>query len=217
MDSAQRGAAVRGILRELVRRELARTSFRDYLALVHGPLWIPTRFSTFLADEVQAFLETRTGNAYDILIVETPPQHGKSMTLTESLPSWRLMKEPETRVILASYNDESAEKFARRNREKLLQWGPHLFGVSVGGLNRATEFELDGHRGRLISPGMKTTSPPASCGRRIMSGCSACRWRRNRQRRTRTPWAGLRANPCVRNWGRMRYGWTSSNAPISGT
>ena len=139
---------------ELVRRELARRRFEDYLSLVHGAGWVRSHFSTFLADEIQRFIGSDTGNAYDILLLETPPQHGKSMTVTESLPSWILMKYPETRVILSSYNEESAERFSRRNREKLQRWSGVLFGVELGKLNRATEFELDGHRGRLISRGV---------------------------------------------------------------
>ncbi|MBQ9492470.1 MAG: phage terminase large subunit [Oscillibacter sp.] len=139
---------------ELLRRELARRNYAAWLRLTGGPLWIPTRFSGFLAREAQAFLEADTGNAYDILILETPPQHGKSMAVTEALPAWVLLRAPETRVILASYNEESAERFARRNREKLSRWGPLLAGVTPGGVNRATEYELSGHRGRLISRGI---------------------------------------------------------------
>ena len=126
----------------MIRQELARRHYGAYLELVHGEAWIPTRFSTFLADELQRFLETDSGNAYDILQIASPPQHGKSMTLTEALPSWYLMKHPDRRVILVSYNEESAERFSRRNREKLQAWGPILFGVDVGGVNRSTEFEV---------------------------------------------------------------------------
>ena len=73
---------------EMARRELARRWYAEYLPYVHGKNWKRTRMSAYLASQVQAFLEEDTGNAYDILVIETPPQHGKSMTLTESLPSW---------------------------------------------------------------------------------------------------------------------------------
>ena len=101
---------------EMARRELARRWYAEYLPYVHGKNWKRTRMSAYLASQVQAFLEEDTGNAYDILVIETPPQHGKSMTLTESLPSWVMGKWPEWRIILGSYNDESAERFARRNK-----------------------------------------------------------------------------------------------------
>ena len=102
---------------ELAKRELARRSFADYLAYSHGASWKATKMSTYLANEVQAFLEKKTGNAYDILIIETPPQHGKSMTITESLPAWYMGKHPDQRVIIASYNEEFAERFCRRNKD----------------------------------------------------------------------------------------------------
>ena len=144
----------RAVRAELIRRELARRNYAAFLRLTGGPLWIPTRFSTFLARETQTFLEADAGNAYDILILQTPPQHGKSMSVTEALPAWTLIRKPDTRVILASYNEESAERFARRNREKFSQWGPLLSGATLGGVNRATEYEVAGKRGRLISRGI---------------------------------------------------------------
>ena len=143
---------------ELARRELARRSYIEYLAYVSGEGWKRTRFSEYVANTLQEFVEADTGNAYDILILETPPQHGKSMTVTEALPSWCMGKHPDWRVIIASYNDDSAERFARRNKEKIAAFGQTLFSVKIGGINRATEFELKAAKGcvpgRLISRGM---------------------------------------------------------------
>ena len=59
-----------------------------------------------------------------------------------------------TQYILGSYNETSAERFARRNKEKVKQFGRTLFGVSVGKVDRTTEIELAGHAGRLISRGL---------------------------------------------------------------
>ena len=107
------------VKRELAARETARRDFGGYLAYVQGPMWKETRLARFLARRVQDFVEEESGNAYDILLIQTPPQHGKSQTVTESLPSWYLGRWPEKRVILGSYNDVTAERFARRNKEKL--------------------------------------------------------------------------------------------------
>ena len=149
---------------ELAKRELARRSFADYLAYSHGAGWKATKMSKYLANEVQAFLEKKTGNAYDILIIETPPQHGKSMTITESLPAWYMGKHPDQRVIIASYNEEFAERFCRRNKEKVQLFGANLFKVGIGSINRATEFELDYGGGRLLSRGIMSgiTGNPAN-------------------------------------------------------
>lgn len=149
---------------ELAKRELARRSFADYLAYSHGASWKATKMSTYLANEVQRFLEQKTGNAYDILIIETPPQHGKSMTITESLPAWYMGKHPDQRVIIASYNEEFAERFCRRNKEKVQLFGANLFKVGIGSINRSTEFELDYGGGRLLSRGIMSgiTGNPAN-------------------------------------------------------
>ena len=50
---------------ELVRRELARRRYADYLPFVHGGYWKQTRMAQYLAEEIQTFLESDTGNAYD--------------------------------------------------------------------------------------------------------------------------------------------------------
>lgn len=148
---------------ELARRELARRSYSEYLPLAHGKTWRRTRMSEYLAQTVQSFLETKTGNAYDILVIETPPQHGKSMTITESLPSWYLSKYPGTRAIVVSYNDDFAERFCRKNKEKINVTGANLFGIGFGSINRATEFELD-NGSRMLSRGIASgiTGNPAN-------------------------------------------------------
>lgn len=69
---------------ELAYRELARRYYAEYLAYVGGGSWKRTRMSEYIAQEVQDFLAADTGHAYDILVIETPPQHGKSMTVTEN-------------------------------------------------------------------------------------------------------------------------------------
>lgn len=144
----------RQILSELARRELARREYGEYLALSQGKGWRRTALSVFLAEKLQRFLETDTGHAYDILIIQTPPQHGKSMTVTETLPSWYLGRNPDKRVIVAGYSEDFAERFCRRNLEKLRRWGRDLFGVEPGKVQRAAEFEVAGHRGRMIARGL---------------------------------------------------------------
>lgn len=73
--------------REKARRELARRSYKRYLYYVHGDSWKRTRFSDFLADTMQKFVETDTGNAYDILLIESPPQHGKEVSDSTPVPT----------------------------------------------------------------------------------------------------------------------------------
>ena len=152
------------LLAELARRELARRYYSEYLAYAYGDSWIRTRLSSFLARKIQSFIETDTGHAYDILIIECPPQHGKSMTVSESLPSWYLGKHPTENIILASYDSDFAERFCRKNKEKVKSCGRNLFGIEIGAIDRAGEFELGNGKGRMISRGIMSgiTGNPAN-------------------------------------------------------
>lgn len=163
MAELSREQQIRILNAELAKRELARRSFADYLAYSHGAGFKKTKMSSFLAKSVQSFVEEKTGNAYDILVIETPPQHGKSMTITETFPSWYLGKYPKNRVIVASYNEDFAEKFCRRNKDKIKLFGANLFKIRVGDINRSTEFELDNGSGRMLSRGLMSgiTGNPA--------------------------------------------------------
>ena len=154
------------LISTLAEREMARRSFAAYLPYVHGPAWRQTRMAAYLAEQVQTFIETPTDHAYDILVIQTPPQHGKSMTLSESLPAWVLGRHPTWRVIEVSYNDESAQRFCRRNADKIRDHGAVLFGeqAGVGQVDRSTEVELSNNIGKLISRGVMSgiTGNPAN-------------------------------------------------------
>lgn len=116
--------------------------------------WYPSAFHKRLCEEVQRFIETPTGNPYDIMLLSTPPQVGKSVTITETLPSWYLGRYPENRVIELSYGAEFAKRFGRRNREKIQEFG-YIFGI---GLKKDTksveEFELSNGHGGMVSTGV---------------------------------------------------------------
>lgn len=152
------------INRERARRELARRYFSWYLPYVQGPAWKPTKFAMYLAVKVQEFIETKTDHAYDILVIETPPQHGKSMTVTETLPSWVLGRHPDWRIIVAAYNDDLAGRFMRRNKEKIKNKCDKLFGISIGEVDRADTIELAApNKGLMLSRGIRSgiTGNPA--------------------------------------------------------
>jgi len=116
--------------------------------------WKPSVFHKDLCDRVQEFVEKTTDKAYEIMIINTPPQHGKSTTITETLPSWYLMKHPDNSVIQVSYGDDLAERFGKRNLEKVKEFG-NIFGVEVDPKKATSrEFQIKGHKGRMISKGV---------------------------------------------------------------
>lgn len=114
---------------ELLRRR-CRNSYCEYVKL-SNPGFYATKFHRYLCNEIQTFLETPTDKAMDILLLSVPPRHGKSFTVTETLPSWYLGKNPDGNVIIASYEGTFAESFSRRNRDKFNDYATDVFRVEA--------------------------------------------------------------------------------------
>ena len=60
-----------------IYRTLLREDYAEYVKHVHNGEWIKTRFHAFLCKYVQNFVERETKAPYEILVIHTPPQHGK--------------------------------------------------------------------------------------------------------------------------------------------
>lgn len=91
------------------------------------------------------------------------PTHNSTL-ITETLPSYYLGRNPQGRVIEASYNESFAGKFGKRNKQKIIQYGEELFGIKLSkGSTSNTEFELDNNIGGMISRGIMSgiTGNPA--------------------------------------------------------
>ena len=135
-------------------------SYLKYVELVHTSVneetdWKRGKHLVFLCDRVQEFVETDTGNAYDIMVLNLPPQHGKTLSITETLPSWYLCKNPDRSAIVLAYGDDLAQRFGRRNKEKIDRFGRLFFDLEISKTKSANDdFEIAGHRGRMITRGM---------------------------------------------------------------
>ncbi len=141
-------------IRNELKKELCRRVYSDYVEYVHEGRWIKGKAVSYICDKVQEFIEEDTGDAFDILVLSIPPQHGKSMTITETLPSWYLGKFPTKRIIEASYSEDFAQLFGRRNLRKIEQFGRELFNIEKGNIANNTEFELSNGIGGMISRGI---------------------------------------------------------------
>lgn len=141
----------------------ARNNYLDYVALTNKA-YVRSRFHTYLCNKIQEFIDTNTGHAFDILLLSVPPQHGKSLTVTQTLPAWYLGKHPERNIIIASYNEDFAVTFGRRNLQKLQEY-PEVFPDAklVASPCSNTEFETT-KKGRCISRGIMSgiTGNPAN-------------------------------------------------------
>lgn len=155
-------------IREELQKELARRSYVDYVEYVHEGRWLRGKHLEFICNDIDLLINDELYNEKDestqILIVEVPPQHGKSQSVTETLPSYYLGKFPSRRIIEASYGDDLARRFGRRNKQKIKQFGYELFGIELSKSSSSdAEFEIQEHKGTMISRGIMAgiTGQPA--------------------------------------------------------
>ena len=81
-----------------------------------------------------------------------PPRHGKSQTVSETFPSYFLLRNPDKKVIVTSKDDELATRFGLYNRRKVEEFGATLFGITLAGDQKSKAlWNLDGHEGGMLS------------------------------------------------------------------
>lgn len=140
---------------ELLRRKL-RKDYSEYVKYAN-PGFCMTRFHKYLCDQIQEFITMPpTGKAMDILLLSVPPRHGKTFTVTETLPSWLLGRDPRTEVIIASYDGTIAEGFNRRNRDKFNEYCTDIFDNALpnNSVQGVAMWETTNH-GRCRAAGLK--------------------------------------------------------------
>lgn len=144
------------LLRKELKKELARRSFLEYCKYTI-PNFKVGKFHNFMASKIEDFfadkLLTENGTPAKILCLSMPVQHGKSMFISQSLPSFYIGKNPSNRAILISYGDDLARIFGRKNREKIKEFGQELFGITFS-KEQDTDLEIAEHKGTIISRGI---------------------------------------------------------------
>lgn len=84
------------------------------------------------------------------IILNVPPQHGKSESITRHMPGYYLMHYPDKSIITASYGSTFAKnEFGLPNMTDVTTVGEDVFGHKLSRLRRAKdEFGLDGYSGK---------------------------------------------------------------------
>lgn len=136
-----------------VKYRKAKDNYINYLQLCF-PTYIWTPFHIFLAKICQSVVQKIEKGEDVYVCISTPPQHGKSETLTKTLPSWFVGRNPDRNAILVSYNDDFASLFGDANRNKTEEFGKDVFGIEISdSMNSKMQYEIKGHRGGVISRG----------------------------------------------------------------
>ena len=139
--------AQRKVIAHEARLELARRSYLDYCFLVHNGTWKPYAVHRLLCEKLDEVLSGKCRR----LIVSMPPRHGKSQTVSETFPSYYLMRYPDRKVIVTSKDDALATRFGLMNRRKVEEYGRALYGVQVSrGQASKTDWGIDGRFGGCL-------------------------------------------------------------------
>lgn len=133
------------------RKILAKNDYAEYCKYVHKGNWILGKHLKLVCEEVEKLLSGEMEE--NILIISMPPQHGKSQCVTETLPSYYISKNPDKNVMVLSYGDDLANRFGRKNKQKISEYGYDLFGVE---LDRSSDslITIKGHSGQIITGGI---------------------------------------------------------------
>lgn len=122
----------------------AKKEYSFYLEMVHYGKYKPARHHFLLCDAVKRICQGKLKK----LMVFMPPRHGKSQTITESLPSYYNGLFPNKKVMCISYGDSLAREFGRKNRMKVKEFGQELFGIELESSNSSmTDYTIKGHTG----------------------------------------------------------------------
>ena len=129
----------------------AREKYCYYMEFIYNGHWKKARHLELLCN----LLESVEIGELSRLIITMPPRHGKSMTVTESFPSWFIGRNPERRVIEVSYGSELAQRFGLANRRKIDEFGEEIFNIKVSSENASkTNCGIENYSGGMISAGI---------------------------------------------------------------
>lgn len=152
---------------ELMREELARRSLLRFACYMR-PNYAITSFHSGYARILQRFAEGGIKN----LIIQAPPQHGKSELSSRLLPSYMLGVNPDLKIAICSYAATIAKDF-NRDCQRLIDSreyhgvfpatylnGSNVVTVSDNYLRNSDVFEIVGHTGslRVVGRGGSLTS-----------------------------------------------------------
>jgi hypothetical protein len=169
LPAHEKVAVAERVARELARKT-RRTRYPSPGALAHAidPLvTVETPALAFIDRAVLRAVERMEAGEGARLAVAMSPQEGKSRRLSIATPLWLLVRNPDLRVGIASFESDVATTFSREVRNMIVSYGSgtplnprplaeDLLGIALrGDSTSVSRFSIAGHVGGLIAVGMK--------------------------------------------------------------
>jgi len=154
-------------VQERVKREKARRHFLDFCGYVDKKYPTDAQHLQFLAGKLEQVADyVLSGGQHGIsrLMVFMPPRYWKSSSCSQKFPAWVLGKNPELRIILASYGADLATEHSGKVRDLIEgERYKNLFGsrssrelpVEINeDKHSAAAWALENHSGGMVSAGV---------------------------------------------------------------
>lgn len=144
--------------KELLTRRKARKCLAEYIGYT-SKKYKRSRFSDLVCETIDQFIDDVLTGKRPILVLQAPPQHGKSEIVSRKLPAYLMGRFPEFRIGGASYSDALAGTMAQDVRRNLSsEEHLRLFPVEVAkrryDINRVGEFTTPGGDGSYLGVGV---------------------------------------------------------------
>lgn len=123
------------------KESLARRSYSDYFLLANPSMKLYPH-TKLITEKLQKIAD----GEQHFYIISCPPQHGKSLTITKTFPSYYLMKYPDKHAMIVAYSQDLYSQFAASNRRAFTDWSGALFDLKTG-KNTSQTFDIQDHRG----------------------------------------------------------------------
>jgi predicted phage terminase large subunit-like protein len=155
---------------EFLRGYNATSHLADYIQFTF-PAYTRSLFSDTVCAALDRFILDIESGKRPILVLQSPPQTGKSEIVSRKLPAFLLGKHPEWRIGAASYSDELANSMAQDVRRVLAspehQWlFPAPAATDKFAVSRIGEFTAPGGTGSYLAVGIGAglTGRSLDCG-----------------------------------------------------
>lgn len=151
--------------RELLRRRRARKSLLEFIRFIN-PEYIVSDFAILTCAALDQFIVDCMAGLRPVLILQAPPQHGKSDIVSRHLPAYIFGLYPELRIAGLSYGKDLASDMNRDVQRIMMSSAYHkLFpdsslnakravNVDVEAKRNSETFELVDHKGTYIGQGV---------------------------------------------------------------
>ena len=146
-------------MREIEQRALARVMMRHFIPFTFGPEYKEDPFHLAVCDDIDRVVHLNHERPITHLMLNAPPQHGKSEIVSTRLPSFWLANNPDLPVALVSYAQDLANRNSRNARAVFESEQYRQLYAKLGILRdsdnwRVRDWHLSGRKGYAFAAGV---------------------------------------------------------------